>query len=152
MRKPILPAAAAIAAFCASAVLGQSSWIGHYSFTEDGGKTAGGTAIVVTHELRIMDSDDGLIATIESNGYQTSKDLLCKVRISGNKAMLYFEGYGESNVFEMYTKGQHMLTLEQKTEKGKSVLLTHWAAFKPIVSKNEKNGKVYFQRTEERTS
>lgn len=124
----------------------QSPWIGKYEFTENGGKNAGGTTIMVTHNLEILKSEDGLVATLESNGYQTSKDLLCLVKVQGNKALFYFEGYGDNNVFESYEKGQLMLTLEQKAEGGKATLLTHWNAFKPIVPKNEKNGKVYFAK------
>ena len=135
--------------FCAlltTAVHSQSPWIGKYEFTENGGKNAGGTAIMVTHNLEILNSDDGLVATLESNGYQTSKDLLCVVKVQGSKALFYFEGYGDNNVFESYTKGQLMLTLERKAEKGKTTLLTYWNEFKPIVPKNEKNGKVYFAK------
>ena len=132
--------------FLTTFALSQSPWLGKYEFTENGGKNAGGTVMMVTHHLEILKSEDGLVATLESNGYQTSKDLLCLVKVQGNKAMLYFEGYGDNNVFESYTKGQLMLTLEQKNEVGKKTLLTYWNEFKPIVPKNEKNGKVYFAR------
>jgi hypothetical protein len=131
----------------ASAGFAQKEWLGVYEFNEDGGKNAGGSPIFVTHRLEIMTSDDGLIATIESNGYQTSKDLLCKVVIKGEKAYIYFLGYGDNNVFESYTKGELLLTLENKHAGAKNSLLTNWAAFKPIVPKNEKNGKVYFEKT-----
>jgi hypothetical protein len=133
--------------FCAASALAQNPWLGVYEFNEDGGKNAGGSPIFVTHRLEIMTSDDGLIATIESNGYQTSKDLLCKVKVKGAKAFIYFEGYGENNVFESYEKGQLMLTLEKKGGGAKPTLLTHWGAFQPIVPKNEKSGRVYFTKS-----
>lgn len=138
--------ALALCLLFATAAFSQKSWLGVYEFSEDGGKNAGGTPIFVTHRLEIMTSEDGLIATLESNGYQTSKDLLLRVIVKGEKALLYFEGYGESNVFESYTKGQLMLTLEAKREGGKPLVLTHWGQFKPIVPKNEKSGKVYFAK------
>jgi len=140
-------AAIAFCLFCALASLAQNPWLGVYEFNEDGGKNAGGTPIFISHRLEIMTSDDGLIATIESNGYQTSRDLLCSVKIKGEKAYVYFLGYGDNNVFESYTKGQLMLTLESKGEAGKSSILTYWGAFKPIVPRNEKNGKVYFTKS-----
>jgi hypothetical protein len=139
--------ALALCLLFAAAAFSQKSWLGVYEFSEDGGKNAGGTPIFVTHRLEIMTSEDGLIATLESNGYQTSKDLLLRVIVKGEKALLYFEGYGENNMFESYTKGQLMLTLESKREGGKPLVLTHWAQFKPIVPKNEKSGKVYFAKT-----
>ncbi len=131
----------------AASTLAQNAWLGVYEFHEDGGKNAGGTPIFIAHRLEIMTGDDGLIATIESNGYQTSKDLLCKVKVKGEKAYLYFEGYGESNMFESYQKGQLMLTLEKKSVGAKPTLLTHWGEFKPIVPKNEKSGKIYFTKS-----
>ena len=125
-------------------VSAQSPWLGTYEFTEDGGKNAGGSSIVVTHQVDVLNSDKGLVATVKSNGYQTAVDVLCLVKVKGNKAMFYFEGYGDDNMFENYSKGQLMFTLE----KGKSDLLTHWGVFKPIVPKNERPGKVYFAKVD----
>ncbi|HKX83171.1 MAG TPA: DUF5991 domain-containing protein, partial [Pyrinomonadaceae bacterium] len=93
-----------------SAAFGQSSWEGNYVFEENGGKTAGGTAIFITHELNVMDGGDGLTASIQANGYQTSKELLCTAKADGTKLMIYFESYGENNVFESYAKGDLLLT------------------------------------------
>lgn len=132
-----------IFALCFSfAANAQSSWIGSYEFDEDGGKTAGGTAIFVSHRIDINETDDGLIAMITSNGYQTSKDLVGKAKAEGNKLLIYFEYYGENNTFEEYTKGDLLLTFEKK----KDEILTTWGKFLPIVKKNEKSGKVYFKK------
>lgn len=126
----------------------QSEWIGTYEFSEDGGKTAGGTAIFITHQIDIMESDDGLIAMIKSNGYQTSKDLIAKAKLSGSKISFYFESYGEDNVFENFKEGDLLFSLEQRIEKGKTNILTFWDKFQPAIEKNEKSGKVYFQKVE----
>lgn len=126
----------------------QKEWLGNYSFDEDGGKTAGGTAIFVSHEINIVESDDGLIATIQSNGFQTSKDLICTTKIAGGKLLVYFDSYGENNMFENYEKGDLLLTLERKNVKGKPEILTFWGKFQPSVPKSEKTGKVYFRRSE----
>lgn len=140
-------AALAFVFICSAAIFAQSPWIGVYEFVEDGGKTAGGTGIVISHEIQIMNSDDGLVATLKSNGYQTSVDILCLVKVTGSKATLFFEGYGDDNMFESYAKGQLVLSMEEKQEKGKSTILTHWGKFTPSVAKNEKTGKVYFVRS-----
>jgi hypothetical protein len=130
--------------FSASA---QKEWLGAYEFDEDGGRTAGGTAITISHRIEIVESADGLLAMVRSNGYQTSKDLVCLAKPQGGgKLLLYFESYGEDNVFEPYAKGDLLLTLERKTAGGKTEILTHWNKFTPIVPKNEKSGKVYFQK------
>lgn len=122
-------------------------WIGEYTFDEDGGKTAGGTRIFISHELSIVESDDGLLAYLKSNGYQTSVDLICKVKGDGSKITLYFDEYGEDNVFESYEPGDLLLTLEKKTVKGKPQVLTYWEKFTASVPANERPGRVYFVRS-----
>ena len=133
-----------LAAFAAA----QKGWVGTYTFDEDGGRNAGGTAIFIAHELTLMETDDGLIAHLESNGYQTSKDLNCKARVNGNKLEILFDSYGENNIFESYNKGDLLFTLERRISKGKPELITFWGKFTPIIPKNEKTGKVYFVKSE----
>jgi len=132
--------------FCLAANA-QKEWLGNYSFDEDGGKTAGGTGISVGHSIDVVESDDGLVATVQSNGYQTSRDLICKAKVEGAKLLIYFDSYGENNVFEPYEKGDLLLTLERKTVKNKTEILTFWGKFQPVVPQNEKTGKVYFQKS-----
>ncbi|HEY8563819.1 MAG TPA: DUF5991 domain-containing protein [Pyrinomonadaceae bacterium] len=133
--------------FISFAAHAQKEWLGSYTFDEDGGKTAGGAAIFIAHRIDVVESDDGLIATLQSNGFQTSKDLLCTTKTQGGKLLIYFDSYGENNTFEPYEKGDLLLTLERKTVKGKEEILTFWGKFAPSVPKNEKTGKVYFQKT-----
>jgi hypothetical protein len=134
-------------AFSASAYA-QNDWAGIYEFDEDGGKTAGGTVIFISHQLEIRETDDGLMAFIQSNGYQTSKDLVCTAKIEGAKLLIYFESYGENNSFESYEEGDLLFSLEKQTVKGKTSIVTNWNKFLPVVPKNEKSGKVYFKKVE----
>lgn len=124
----------------------QPDWKGSYYFGEDGGKNAGGMAVLISHELGIFDSGDGLAATLESNGYQTSSELVCSAKAEASKLSVYFVSYGDNNMFEPYKPGDLLLTLERKTEKGKTVFLTHWGKFTPSIPRNGKSGKVYFER------
>lgn len=125
----------------------QNGWAGTYVFEEDGGRNAGGTAIFITHELNVMETDDGLRATIQSNGYQTSKDLICTAKAAGNKLSIYFESYGENNMFESYSPGDLLLTLEKRTAKGKTQLLTFWGKFEPVIPEKPQSGKVFFVKS-----
>jgi hypothetical protein len=127
----------------------QKEWLGGYVYDEDGGKTAGGTAIFISHQIDVVESDDGLVVTIQSNGYQTSRDLVGTAKVVGAKLLVYFDSYGENNIFEPYEKGDLLFTLERKTTKGKSEILTYWGKFQPVVPKNEKPGKVYFVKNKE---
>lgn len=130
---------------CFVAIKAQTAWIGAYQFDEDGGKTAGGTAINIYHLLEIRESADGLMATLKSNGFQTSVDLICTAKVENNKLFIYFVGYGEDNVFEKYTEGDLLLTLERNKD---NKILTFWGKFQPSIEKNEKSGKVYFRKAE----
>lgn len=145
MKRAVLSLAFVFA--CAAASFAQAEWVGSYSFDEDGGKNAGGTTIFIAHELIVMETDDGLRATIQSNGYQTSKDLNCTAKVKGNKLEITFESYGENNVFETYSPGDLLLTLEKRTVKSKTELLTWWGKFTPIIPEKPKTGKVFFVKS-----
>jgi len=116
----------------------QNDWKGTYSFDENGGKNAGGATIFISHELSVFDDDEGFAARLQSNGYQTSSDLICTTKVEGAKLLIYFQSYGEDNMFEPYKPGDLLFTLERKAEKGKSIVLTHWGKFTPAIPKNAK--------------
>ena len=124
----------------------QTDWKGSYFFDENGGKNAGGSVILISHELNVFDSGEGLAERFQSNGYQTSTYIVCSLKSVGSKLMVYFQSYGEDNMFEPYAPGDLLLTLERKTEKGKQVLLTYWGKFAPDIPKYAKTGKVYFEK------
>ena len=145
MRKFLFIAIGLLAFFVQASA--QPDWKGSYEFFENGGRNAGGTAILITHELTVFDGGDGLAANLQSNGYQTSSDLICSAKAEGQKLMIYFQSYGENNMFEPYKQGELLLTLEKKSQGDKTVLLTHWGKFTPAIPKNTKSGKVYFQRS-----
>jgi hypothetical protein len=143
MRKLATIPQIAVVLFAAAIVASaQSDWKGSYVFTENGGKNAAGVAIVITHQIDVFEGGEGLAASIQSNGYQTSADLICSVKVQGTKLMIYFESYGEDNMFEPYNQGDLLLTLERK---GKQ-LLTHWGKFSASIEKNERSGKPYFEK------
>jgi hypothetical protein len=132
----------------AIAARAQADWVGVYEFAEDGGKTAGGSAIFISHQIEIRKTDDGYLATITSNGYQTSRDVVASVKANGTKVEFYFESFGENNSLETYAEGDLLLALERKTVKNKTEILTYWSKFKPVITANEANGKVYFKKIE----
>lgn len=125
----------------------QTAWVGNYEFVESGGRTAGGTAIVVSHELVVEQANGKLTGNLAANGYQTSKDINFTAKASGTKLMIYFDSAGENNMFGDYEKGDLLLTLERKTVKGKTQILTRWGKYSPVYPKNEVSGRVYFKKT-----
>lgn len=123
----------------------ESFWVGDYSFVEDGGKTAGGTRIIVIHSLAIHKEAGKLIAEIASQGYQTSRQVVGEVRVTGNVARIYFKSYGEGNMYESHREGDLLLTFKRVTQRGRTRILTYWNAFEPSM-KPLVNGRVYFKR------
>ena len=123
----------------------EAFWVGDYSFGEDGGKTAGGSAIFVVHSLGIRKEAGTLVAEITSQGYQTSRHVTGTVKVTGNVARIYFKSYGEGNMYQPYREGDLLLTLKRVAQGGRTRILTYWNAFEPAV-KPLGNGRVYFKR------
>ena len=143
MRKlATIPQIAVVLFVAAMAASAQSDWMGSYAFTENGGRNAGGAAILVTHQIDVFEGGEGLAVSITSQGYQTSAELNCSAKVVGAKLQIYFESYGENNMFEPYNQGDLLLTLERK---GKT-LLTHWGKLSASMDANQRSGKPYFEK------
>lgn len=121
-------------------------FVGNYEFSEDGGKTFGGTAIFVGHDLQIK--SDGT-ANLTANGYQTSKDIICQTKPVGTKLQVIFVKYNPDgfNTFEKYKGGEVLLTLEWKIIKKKKVLWTTFGEYAPAVFEAKKGGGIYFKKS-----
>jgi hypothetical protein len=132
-----------------------STWEGTYTFVEKGGRTAGATAIVVEHTIKIYRTANHLLAAIDANGFQTAVSLTCRTSVSGNRIDLYYqkrrEGDTTSQTFDLqgrvkdrYSAGQLLLTLEKSALPGMKIL-TYWRAYQPVEIR-ARNGKVYFRK------
>jgi hypothetical protein len=133
-------------AFVFSANAQNSNYVGKYEFSEDGGKTAGGSAVFVGHGLQIK-SDGTAIVTVD--GYQTSKHIHAKTKKVGAKMQLIFYKYDAENHAgpEILSEGDLLMTLEWKTVKGKKVLWTTFAKHNPSVFDAKKGGGIYFKKS-----
>ena len=133
-------------AFVFTANAQTAKFVGTYEFGEDGGRTAGGTAIFVGHDLNIK--ADGT-ATLTANGYQTSRDIIAKTKMVGTKLQVIFDKYNAEgfNAFESYKGGALLFTFEWKTVKGKKVLWTTFGKYEPVVNSAKKSGGVYFKKS-----
>lgn len=126
-------------------------WLGVYEYTESPGRTAGGTGIVISHEIYVYEEGDRLFARITAQGYQTSRAMRCDARVEGNRLRLYLNRYEEDNMFEPYRVGELLLTLERRQRGGRTIILTYWHAMQPVsAERRAPNGRVYFRRTRAR--
>lgn len=119
-------------------------WAGNYSYTEDGGRNAGGAAIIVTHEISVTREGAQYTAEITANGYQTQVQIFALGAASGNKLQLRFERDGGEQMFKgRYKPGALLLELERS---GGKRVLTHWGAYTPATRERFRNPGVYFKR------
>jgi hypothetical protein len=122
----------------------QTNFAGKYEFYEDGGKTAGGTAVFVGHDLTINADGSGKLTAA---GYQTSKDIFIKTKTVGSKLQILFVKFGEDQTGATDLEdGNLLLTLEYKTVKKKKVLWTTFGKYNPAVFDAKKGGGIYFKK------
>lgn len=121
-------------------------FVGKYEFNENGGRTTGGSAILITHDLEIR--PDGTVE-LSANGYQTQKNLIGTAKISGGKLNIYFKGYDEQagNMFTPYQGNELLLTLEKRKIKGRLVIWTTFAEYESALGNTNKKGGIYFRRS-----
>lgn len=119
-------------------------WTGRYSYTESGGRTAGGTGIVVTHEIAVTRDGAQYRAEIGASGYQTQVQIHALGTALGNRLQLRFERDGEEQMFKgRYRPGAMLLELERI---GGRRLRTHWGAYTPATTERFRNPGIYFKR------
>ncbi len=123
----------------------QTNFVGKYEFYENGGKTAGGTAVFVGHDLTINADGSGKLTAA---GYQTSKDMFIETKAVGSKLQILFVKYGEDQTGPTDMEdGSLLLTIEYKKVKKKKVLWTTFAGYSPAVFDAKKGGGIYFKKS-----
>jgi Family of unknown function (DUF5991) len=121
-----------------------ANYVGKYEFSEDGGKTAGGTAVFVGHDLTINADGSGKLTAA---GYQTSKEIFFNTKVVGSKLQVIFEKYGEDHSGSTDLEaGSLLLTIEYKTVKKKKVLWTTFGKYSPAVFDAKKGGGIYYKK------
>ena len=140
-------AQAAAAGPRAGAVDALDAWVGEYVFEEDGGRTAGGSAIYVVHQLSVSRDGRALRARLGSNGYQTYAAFECDARVEGGRLKLFFVRHADENVFLRgdYRPGDLLLSLARPGAGRRARLLTYFGKFRPQFSR-PRRGRVYFRR------
>lgn len=115
---PALTLVAALAgtpAGSAPDVLG--GWAGTYEYAADSGRTAGSSAVVVVHTLRLAPAA-GRPCRLTSAGFQTDTTILCDVTGSAQEITVAFRSYGDGRAVNaygvaVYRPGQPLLRLRR---------------------------------------
>jgi hypothetical protein len=142
-------AQAAAAGPRAGAVDALDAWVGEYVFEADGGRTAGGSAIYVVHQLSVSREGRALRARLESNGYQTYAAFECEARVEGGRLKLFFVRHADENVFLRgdYRRGDLLLTLARAGRGRRARLLTYFGKFRPQF-RRPRPGREYFRKVD----
>lgn len=128
----------------AAAAHAADPWIGTYTYVEHGGRTAGGTGIVVTHEVSVTAAAGALAARIEANGYQSQVEIVATAAPAGNRLVIRYLRDGPGQMFkDRYKPGDVLLEFERR---GTRTLLTHWRAYAPATRERFRNPGAYFTR------
>jgi hypothetical protein len=104
------------------------SWDGVYTYTHDGGRTTGGSPILVTWRLTLKDGS----CVFHGEGFQTLETIVCATHASPEGLDVRFLRYpppGSANRFgvEVYKPGAPLFTLSRP----KGRLMTRWTGFVP---------------------
>ncbi len=105
-----------------------AAWYGDYSYTHNAGRTAGGSAIVITYTLHV--GEDG--CRMQNDGYQTNESLLCTARMDGNTLRIGFRSYQSGAMVtnwgvQVYQPDQRLLSLVR----ARGGIVTRWGAIAP---------------------
>ncbi|WP_315760280.1 DUF5991 domain-containing protein [Sphingomonas sp. Y38-1Y] len=112
-----LTIAAAAAALPAAAPAQVAAWNGRYVWEENVGRHGGTTpqdsiAAFITYTLRVGPGNGPTGCTLNGQGFQTNKRIVCTVTPQGRSAIVKFYGYGPDNMFDDgYRRGQPLFTL-----------------------------------------
>ncbi|MBO9543822.1 DUF5991 domain-containing protein [Caulobacter sp.] len=122
----MLPALAAALALAAPA--STAGWDGVYSYTYDGGRTAGGSPILVTWRLTLKDGT----CQFHGEGFQTLETLICDTQASPEGLTVRFLRYpppaaGNRFGVQTYKPGAPLFVLSRSDGR----LLTRWTGFVP---------------------
>jgi|ERR1700730_6150829 len=133
-----------------------NTWEGTYTFSENGGKTASGTSILIEHKVTIYRVSDRLMANIDADGYQTAVAINCDTAVSGRRIDLLYKNRREvdmssqefdsaGGIRDRYRRGELLLTLEKPLSSRSSRITTYWVGYQPVEIRS-KNGRVYFRK------
>ena len=119
---------ALLAALALAAPSPTATWDGVYAYTYDGGRTAGGSPILVTWRLTLKDG----ACTFHGEGFQTLETFSCSAQAAPDALTVRFLRYpppAKGNRFgvETYKPGAPLFTLSRSNGR----LLTRWTGFVP---------------------
>ncbi|RKK04349.1 hypothetical protein EBE87_12510 [Pseudoroseomonas wenyumeiae] len=109
----------------------QRPWVGHYRYEWEGGRTAGGSGMAVTYNLRIGNGPAD--CALDITGFQSDEHILCEVATNGENLWVRFRSYADGKLANkygtaVYRPGQDLFRLRRQ---GTAAPVTEWQALNP---------------------
>ena len=136
--------AIAAAGFAATSLAAApAGWNGTYAYDFEGGRTAGGTGIVVNYRIRIAPG----ICRIKADGFQTDTDIVCKAVPRNGRIDIEFATFGDGRLVNQYNvaeyrAGERLLSFGHNA---RGILVTGWGALSPFDKDKRPLGR-FFKR------
>ncbi|RYG58994.1 hypothetical protein EON80_26245, partial [bacterium] len=118
-------------------------WSGTYVYEEDGGRTAGGTVIFITHTLQLWRKNGNWTGRLESNGYQTYINAVVAGKARGNQMDILFQSRDPETRSPLARRGDRLFSLLNGPNRR---LQTRWGVFYPVSMEKAPRPGIYFRR------
>ncbi len=131
----------------------QNEWHGKYDSYVSGGKTAGGSPIMMSIKLKIEKQGSKEFCELHADGFQTNETIFCTTAMNKNQLMILFKSHEDGRIInrsdvEEFKVGETLFSLEKVATKNKKKpvrYITHWGAYTPF-GLERKNVKDYFEK------
>ncbi|KQP88408.1 MULTISPECIES: DUF5991 domain-containing protein [unclassified Methylobacterium] len=107
-------------------------WAGSYVYEHDGGRTVGGSPIVVTYRLDIAPGRGNRDCVLRIEGFQTNETIVCKAAGTVDSIMVSFHTFGDGRIVNaygtrLYDVGTNLFEIRRVGE----AVSTQWRALNP---------------------
>ena len=108
-----------------------SPWDGTYSYGAYGGRTVGGSAMLIEITVSINNPELKHPCVFQAMGFQTDKYYVCSTTIKDDTLEVRFESDRDGYAEKRYKRGEVLLTLKRpKNQENKYVV--HWGSYIPF--------------------
>jgi len=117
-------------------------WNGRFHYVFDGGRTVGGSGIVVSYTLVLSPGS----CRFTARGFQTDEDIVCTARATPGKLAVAFRRYGDGGTTDrygnaVYAVGDTLFALERRGGR----VITRWKGY-TLPDERLHRPAVYFTR------
>ncbi|MGU3360514.1 DUF5991 domain-containing protein [Methylobacterium sp. M6A4_1b] len=138
---------AALTAATAAAPEAPRAWAGRYLYEHDGGRTVGGSPIVVTYQLDIAPGRGNPDCLLRIEGFQTDETIVCKASGTAESVAVVFHTFGDGRTVNAYgTRLYEVGTDLFEMRRGGDAVLTQWRALNPSGAGSAAPAGTYFTR------